>query len=50
MRVVSKEILAHGAAASTFADMWGYKYEAWDAIPQNAGMMTKMGINVSIRG
>ena len=45
---VSKEILAHGASASTFADMWGYKYEAWDAIPQNAGMMTKMGINVSI--
>ena len=45
---VSREILAHGASASTFADMWGYKYEAWDAIPQNAGMMTRAGINVSI--
>ncbi len=45
---VAKEIQAHGAAASTFADMWGYKWEAWDAIPQNAGIMTKFGVNVSI--
>jgi len=45
---VAKEIAAHGATASTFADMWGYKWEAWDAIPQNAGIMTKFGVNVSI--
>jgi imidazolonepropionase-like amidohydrolase len=45
---VAKEIAAHGATASTFADMWGYKWEAWDAIPQNAGIMTRFGVNVSI--
>jgi imidazolonepropionase-like amidohydrolase len=45
---VAKEIAAHGATASTFADMWGYKWEAWDAIPQNAGIMSRFGVNVSI--
>jgi len=45
---VAREIAAHGAAGSTFADMWGYKWEAWDAIPQNAGIMAKFGVNVSI--
>jgi hypothetical protein len=30
---VAKEIAAHGAGASTFADWWGYKIEAIDAIP-----------------
>lgn len=45
---VAKEIAAHGAAGSTFADMWGYKWEAWDAIPYNAAIMTKYGVNVSI--
>ena len=45
---VAQEIAAHGAAGSTFADMWGYKWEAWDAIPQNAGIMSKYGVNVSI--
>jgi imidazolonepropionase-like amidohydrolase len=34
---VAKEIAAHGAGASTFSDWWGYKIEAVDAIPYNAG-------------
>src|SRR5687767_7869111 len=34
---VAKEIAAHGAGASTFSDWWGYKIEAEDAIPGNAG-------------
>jgi len=30
---VADEMAKHGAMASTFADMWAYKAEAWDAIP-----------------
>lgn len=45
---VAKEIKAHGAAASTFADFWAYKMEAWDAIPYNAAIMQKYGVSVSI--
>ncbi len=45
---VAKEIAAHGAGASAFADSWGYKLEAYDAIPYNAAIMTRAGVNVSI--
>ena len=45
---VAKEIAAHGAHASTFADYWSYKWEAWDAIPYNAAIMAKKGIVVSV--
>ena len=45
---VAKEIAAHGAGASTFADWWGYKIEAIDAIPYNASLMTRKGVLVSI--
>ncbi len=45
---VADEIAKHGASASTFADMWAYKMEAWDAIPHNAALMAKRGVNVSI--
>jgi imidazolonepropionase-like amidohydrolase len=45
---VAKEMAAHGAGASTFSDWWGYKIEAEDAIPGNAGLMTHKKVNVSI--
>ena len=45
---VAAEIAAHGAMASTFADNWSYKIEAYDAIPHNAAIMTRHGIVVSI--
>jgi imidazolonepropionase-like amidohydrolase len=45
---VAPEIAKHGAGASTFADMWGYKLEAYDAIPHNAAIMTRAGVLVSI--
>ena len=45
---VAKEIAAHGAGASTFADWWGYKIEAVDAIPYNAALMHRKGVLVSI--
>jgi len=45
---VAKEIARHGAGASIFVDNWGYKIEAYDAIPYNAVIMTRAGVNVSI--
>ncbi len=45
---VADEIAAHGAGASTFSDWWGYKVEAYEAIPHNAALMTERGVLVSI--
>ncbi len=45
---VAKEIAQHGAGASIFADNWSYKIEAYDAIPYNAAIMTRAGVNVSM--
>jgi imidazolonepropionase-like amidohydrolase len=45
---LADELAAAGATASTFADMWGYKLEAWDAIPHNAALMAERGVNVTI--
>ena len=45
---VAKEIAAHGAGGSTFSDWWGYKMEAYDAIPYNVAVMTKKGVVSSL--
>jgi imidazolonepropionase-like amidohydrolase len=45
---VADEIAAAGTGASTFADNWAYKLEAWDAIPYNAALMAERGVKVSI--
>jgi imidazolonepropionase-like amidohydrolase len=45
---VAKEIAQHGAGASIFSDFWGYKIEAYDAIPYNAAIMTRAGVIVSM--
>lgn len=45
---VAPEIARHGAGASTFADNWSYKIEAYDAIPHNAAIMTRAGVITSI--
>jgi imidazolonepropionase-like amidohydrolase len=45
---VADNMKAHGAHASTFSDWWAYKMEVQDAIPQNASIMHKMGLNVAI--
>jgi imidazolonepropionase-like amidohydrolase len=45
---VATEIAQHGGMASTFADFWGYKMEAYDAIPYNAPIMMRHGIVVSL--
>ncbi|MFT5289782.1 MAG: imidazolonepropionase-like amidohydrolase [Planctomycetota bacterium] len=41
---VAAEILRHGAGTSTFSDWWGYKIEAYYAIPQNAGFLDAVGV------
>jgi len=45
---VANELAAAGSGASTFADNWAYKMEAWDAIPHNAALMAERGVRVSI--
>lgn len=45
---VASEIAKHGAGGSSFADFWGYKMEAYDAIPYNAAIMTRHGVVVSL--
>ncbi len=45
---VADKMKAHGVNASTFADWWAYKYEVIDAIPYNAAILTKVGINTAI--
>jgi imidazolonepropionase-like amidohydrolase len=45
---VAPEIAAHGTAAGTFIDWWGYKAEAYDAIPYNVALMTRSGVLTSV--
>ena len=45
---VADRMKAHGANASTFSDWWNYKQEVVDAIPQNAAIMQRVGLNVAI--
>ena len=45
---VADKMKRHGVNASTFADWWAYKYEVMDAIPQNAGILHRMGVTVAI--
>ena len=45
---VADKLKSHGANASTFSDWWAYKYEVNDAIPYNAALLLKMGVNTSI--
>ncbi len=42
------ELAAHGAMASTFAENWAYKVEAFDAIPHNMAIMSDRGVVVSV--
>ncbi|WP_276502847.1 amidohydrolase family protein [Terrimonas pollutisoli] len=45
---VADKMKEHGSNASTFSDWWAYKVEVEDAIPYNAAIMQKMGLNVAI--
>ena len=45
---VADKMKAHGSNASTFSDWWAYKMEVVDAIPYNAYIMQRVGLNVAI--
>ncbi|QPG58876.2 amidohydrolase family protein [Shewanella eurypsychrophilus] len=45
---VAEEMAIHGASASTFSDWWAYKFEVYDAIPQNTCLMQNKGVLTSI--
>lgn len=45
---VADKMKTHGANASTFADWWAYKMEVMEAIPHNASLLTRMGVNTSV--
>ncbi|OQP63493.1 amidohydrolase [Niastella vici] len=45
---VADKMKIHGANASTFSDWWAYKTEVQDAIPYNATLMQRVGLNVCI--
>jgi len=45
---IADEIAAAGTGASTFADNWAYKLEAYDAIPHNAALMAERGVKVTV--
>jgi imidazolonepropionase-like amidohydrolase len=45
---VADKIKEHGTYASVFADWWDYKYEVYEGIAYNAGMLIKQGVLTSI--
>jgi imidazolonepropionase-like amidohydrolase len=45
---VAKEIAARGTGGGTFIDWWGYKAEAYDAIPYNVALMERAGVLTSV--
>lgn len=45
---VAPAMKRHGASASTFSDWWAYKFEVTDAIPYNAALLHRNGVNTGI--
>jgi imidazolonepropionase-like amidohydrolase len=45
---IADEIASRGIGVATFAHWWGYKWEAWDGIPQNAAILADHGVRVAI--
>jgi imidazolonepropionase-like amidohydrolase len=45
---VARRMKAHGASASTFSDWWAYKMEVGEAIPYNAALLWREGVNTGI--
>jgi len=45
---VADEVSRRNIGVATFAHWWGYKWEAWDGIPQNAAILAEHGVKVAI--
>lgn len=46
--MIAPEIARRHIGVVTFADSWGFKVEGWEAIPQNAYILWKQGVTVSL--
>src|SRR5271168_563026 len=46
---VADQLAANNIGIATWADWWGFKQEAWDAIPWNATMAMRKGVRVAIK-
>lgn len=46
---VADQLAAAGVGIATFSDWWGFKQEAWDAIPWNAVLSMRKGVHVAIK-
>ena len=46
---IPEKLAAENIGIATFADWWGFKQEAWDAIPWNAVMAMRKGVRVAIK-
>jgi len=46
---VADQLAANNVGIATWADWWGFKNEAWDAIPWNAVMSMRKGVKVAIK-
>lgn len=46
---IADDIARRQVGVATFADKWGFKEEAWDAIPQAPSILAKHGVKVSIQ-
>jgi imidazolonepropionase-like amidohydrolase len=45
---VPEKLAENHVGITTFADWWGYKHEAWEAIPWNAVMCMRKGVVVAL--
>jgi len=45
---ITNELVQYGVGVSTFADFWGYKWEAYNTMPQAAALCAKRGVLVAI--
>jgi|HubBroStandDraft_4_1064222.scaffolds.fasta_scaffold13653_2 imidazolonepropionase-like amidohydrolase len=46
---VADQLAANHIGIATWADWWGFKQEAWDAIPWNAVISMRKGVRVAIK-
>ena len=45
---ITNELVNYGVAISTFADSWGYKWEAYNTTPHAAALCAKRGVLVAL--
>lgn len=46
---VADEIARRGVGAAVFADLWGFKMEAWGSTPENTALMSSSGVRVAVQ-